>query len=185
MKRLILTFAMLLAILVGIGEGVGLAQDTGRLKHVRIGTGPGTCQAPIFVAHDQGFFKKEGLDSELVFSEFDVQKEQLATGKIDAVSGLLDKWLKPMEQGLDIRFSAGIHFGCLQILVPTDSPIKSVKDLKGKRIGVPVIGDGPTVFASRVLVKNDLNPRSDVQWLSFPQQMLTVAMDHKDVDAVC
>jgi len=184
MKRLTMTFSMLLVAAALIAAGASRAQETGRLKHVRIGTGPGTCQAPIFVAHDLGFFKKEGLDSELVFSEFDVQKEQLATGKIDAVSGLLDKWLKPMEQGLDIKFSAGIHFGCLQILVPIDSPIKSVRDLKGKRIGVPVIGDGPTVFASRVLVKNDLNPKSDVQWLSFPQQMLTVAMEHKDVDAV-
>jgi len=184
MKRLIMTFTVLLVAATVVAAAASRAEESGRLKHVRIGTGPGTCQAPIFVAHDLGFFKKEGLDSELVFSEFDVQKEQLATGKIDAVSGLLDKWLKPMEQGLDIRFSAGIHFGCLQILVPVDSPIKSVKDLKGKRIGVPVIGDGPTVFASRVLVKNDLDPRSDVQWVSFPQQMLVLAMEHKDVDAL-
>jgi len=184
MKRLIVTVAVSLVVVIAAATGVSHAQDNVRLKHVRIGTGPGTCQAPIFVAHELGFFKNEGLDSELVISEFDVQKEQLATGKIEAVSGLLDKWLKPMEQGLDIKFSAGIHFGCLQILVPTDSSIKSVKDLKGKRIGVPVLGDGPTVFASRVLVKNGLNPRSDVQWLSFPQQMLTLAMEHKDVDAV-
>jgi NitT/TauT family transport system substrate-binding protein len=183
-KRSIVSFAVLLIAVIAIATGVSRAQEPVKLKHVRIGTGPGTCQAPIFVAHELGFFKKEGLDSELILSEFDVQKEQLATGKIEAVSGLLDKWLKPMEQGLDIKFSAGIHFGCLQILVPIDSPIKSVKDLKGKRIGVPVIGDGPTVFASRVLVKYNLNPKSDVQWVSFPQQMLELAMERKDIDAV-
>ena len=184
MKRSIVSFAVLLIAVIAIATGVSRAQEPVKLKHVRIGTGPGTCQAPIFVAHELGFFKKEGLDSELILSEFDVQKEQLATGKIEAVSGLLDKWLKPMEQGLDIKFSAGIHFGCLQILVPIDSPIKSVKDLKGKRIGVPVIGDGPTVFASRVLVKYNLNPKSDVQWVAFPQQMLELAMERKDIDAM-
>jgi NitT/TauT family transport system substrate-binding protein len=183
-KRFTLGFTVLLITVVAVTVGVVRAQDAGKLKRVRIGTGPATCQAPIFVAHDLGFLKKEGLDSELVFSEFDVQKEQLATGKIEAVSGLLDKWLKPMEQGLDIKFSAGIHFGCLQILVPVNSPIKSVKDLKGKRIGVPIIGDGPTVFASRVLVKNDINPKADVQWVAFPAQVLELALERKDIDVI-
>lgn len=184
MKRLVVNFAVLMIAVAAVTAGVVCAQDTVKLKHVRIGTGPGTCQAPIFVAHDLGFFKKEGLDSELVFSEFDVQKEQLATGKIEAVSGLLDKWLKPMEQGLDIKFSAGIHFGCIQILVPANSPIKTVKDLKGKRIGVPIIGDGPTVFASRVLVKSDLNPKTDVQWIAFQAQVMELALERKDIDAI-
>jgi NitT/TauT family transport system substrate-binding protein len=59
-----------------------------------------------------------------------------------------------------------------------------VRDLKGKRIGVPVIGDGPTVFASRVLVAGNINPRTDVQWTAFPQQVLEVALERKDIDAI-
>ena len=109
----------------------------------RAGGVPGTAS----FAYEKGFFKQEGLDAELVPQEFDVQKDALATGKIDAALGLLDKWLKPLEQGLDAKFTAGLHHGCIQLLVPVNSPIKSIKDLKGKRIGVPVIGDGPTTWA--------------------------------------
>jgi NitT/TauT family transport system substrate-binding protein len=35
-----------------------------------------------------------------------------------------------------------------------------------------------------VLVKNGLNPRTDVQWVSFPQQMLELVMERKDVEAI-
>jgi NitT/TauT family transport system substrate-binding protein len=180
MKRLSLLFAVIVGILV---TSLAYAQ-TGQLKHVRIGTSPGTCLAPAFVAYEKGFFRQEGLDAELVPQEFDVQKDALATGKIDAALGLLDKWLKPLEQGLDAKFTAGVHHGCIQLLVPANSRIKSVRDLRGKRIGVPVIGDGPTTWASRVLVSQRLNPRTDVSWRSFPQPELTLAMQRGEVDAI-
>lgn len=154
------------------------------LQHVRIGTGIGCCLAPMFVAKEKGFFAKEGLDAELISQEYDVQKDALATGKIDAAMGLLDKWLKPIEQGLNAKFTAGVHFGCMKLMVPVNSPIHSVQDLKGKRIGVPVIGDGPTTWVSRILVTQHMNPRTDVQWLSFPQAELTLALERGDIDAV-
>lgn len=48
---------------------------------------------------------------------------------------LVLKWAKPAEQGLDISFTAGIHTGCIQTLVPVSSEIKSLGELKGKLIG--------------------------------------------------
>src|SRR5690348_15488161 len=43
-----------------------------------------TCEAPIFVAQEQGFFKEEGLDVELVKTEWDGLREGLGLGRFDA-----------------------------------------------------------------------------------------------------
>ncbi len=47
--------------------------------------------------------------------------------------------------------------------VKEDSPIKSVKDLKGKRIGLSVLGAGVYAPMIEILQKNGLNPKTDVK----------------------
>ena len=51
--------------------------------------------------------------------------------------GLIGKMLQPLENGLPIKFTTGLHTGCTKLLVPSSSNIKSIADLKGKKIGVP------------------------------------------------
>ena len=45
----------------------------------------------------------------------------------------IGKLLQPIENGLPIKFTTGLHTGCTKLLVPGDSDIKSIADLKGKR----------------------------------------------------
>lgn len=49
--------------------------------------------------------------------------------------------------------------------VKDDSPIKSVKDLKGKRVGVSVLGSGVYAPLVQMLEKNGLNPKTDVKMI--------------------
>lgn len=113
------------------------------LKKIRVGYFGNTCEAGVYAAYEKGFFKEEGLDVELIKGDANTLKDGLATNKIDVTDGLLNQWLKPIEQGLNVKFTAGIHTGCIQVLVPTDSAIASFKELKGKTIGVPALGGGP------------------------------------------
>jgi hypothetical protein len=49
--------------------------------------------------------------------------EGIATGKADAGLGLALRWLKPLEQGFDVRITAGVHGGCIRLLgAPTRKP---------------------------------------------------------------
>jgi NitT/TauT family transport system substrate-binding protein len=147
-----------------------------------------TCEAPIFVAQELGMFREEGLEVELVKTDWDGLREGLGTGRFDANHTLIMYLLKPIEQGLDVKITGGVHTGCLRLQVATNSGIKSVAELRGKRIGVPThLGSPPYLFASRVLVAHGIDPapdRGEVTWLAFPPEMLGMVAEDGRVDAV-
>jgi NitT/TauT family transport system substrate-binding protein len=111
-------------------------------------------------------------------------KDSLALGKFDITHHLVMYFLKPIEQGLDVKFLAGIHRGCLRVQTSTASNIHSVEDLRGKRIGVPGMGTPPFIFANRVLGAHGMDPSKDVTWLVFPSGDLGLALQKGEVDAV-
>jgi NitT/TauT family transport system substrate-binding protein len=153
-------------------------------NRIRVGFIGITCEAPIFAAVENGYFKEEGLQVELVKCEWSKYKDVLALGGYDITHHLIMYFLKPIEQGLDVKISAGIHTGCLRVQVPVDSPIKTVLDLKGKRIGVPGMGTPPFIFANRVLGDNGLNPMKDVSWRVYPAAELALALEKGVIDAI-
>src|SRR3982750_3520526 len=98
---------------------------------IRVGYIGLTCEAPIFSAVENGFFKEEGLEVELVKCEWAQYKDVLALGGFDITHHLVMYFLKPVEQGLDVRFTGGIHRGCLRVQAGLHSDIRTVKDLRG------------------------------------------------------
>lgn len=157
------------------------AADANKVKVGYIGL---TCEAPIFTAVEKGFFKEEGLDVSLVKCEWANYKDVLALGGFDVTHHLVMYFLKPIEQGLDVKFTGGIHRGCLRVQAAAAGNIKSVKDLRGKRIGVPGMGTPPFIFANRVLGANGIDPSKEITWLVFPAGELGLALDKGEVDAV-
>src|SRR5467141_2833545 len=103
---------------------------------VRVGYIGLTCEAPIFTAVEKGFFKEEGLEVSLVKCEWSNYKDVLALGGYDITHHLVMYFLKPIEQGLDVKFTGGIHRGCLRVQAGTKTSIRTVQDLRGKRIGI-------------------------------------------------
>lgn len=160
------------------------ATSGGASNKIRVGYIGLTCEAPIFSAVEKGFFKEEGLDVEMVKCEWANYKDVLALGGFDITHHLVMYFLKPIEQGLDIKFTAGIHKGCLRVQASTKGNIKTVQDLRGKRIGVPGMGTPPFIFANRVLGANGIDASKDVTWRVFPAGELGLALDKGEVDAV-
>jgi NitT/TauT family transport system substrate-binding protein len=146
-----------------------------------------TCEAPIFVAYEKGFFKDEGLDVELVKTDWDGLREGLGLGKFDANHTLVLFLLKPIEQGLDVKITGGIHTGCLRIQAGAKTDIHKLADLRGKKIGVPNnMGSPPCLFATRVLASNgfDTKKKEDVDWVVLPPEGMGLAVKNGTVDAV-
>lgn len=151
---------------------------------VRVGYIGLTCEAPIFTAYEKGFFKEEGLDVRLVKCEWANYKDVLALGGFDITHHLVMYFLKPVEQGLDVKFTGGIHRGCLRVQSAVGGKIKTIADLRGKSIGVPGMGTPPFIFANRVLGAHGIDPAKEITWRVFPAGELGLALDKGEVDAV-
>src|SRR6266498_22097 len=181
-KRLMATISLVALLLCACNKTSD--STVGESNKVRVGYVGLTCEAPIFTAVEKGFFKEEGLDVSLVKCDWKNYKDVLALGGYDVTHHLVMYFLKPIEQGLDVKFTGGIHRGCLRVQAGANSNIRTVKDLKGKRIGVPGMGTPPFIFANRVLGANGLDPSRDITWLVFPAGELGLALDKGEVDAV-
>ena len=178
----LITFAAFCAVLLtGCKKSSSTAGGSNKIRVGYIGL---TCEAPIFSAVENGFFKEEGLEVEMVKCEWSNYKDVLALGGYDITHHLVMYFLKPIEQGLDVKFTAGIHKGCLRVQASSKGNIHSVQDLRGKRIGVPGMGTPPFIFANRVLGANGIDASKDVTWRVFPAGELGLALDKGEVDAV-
>lgn len=143
------------------------------------------CQSPVSVALERGFFDKYNIKVERInFSgSTDQLLEAIASGHADGGIGMALRWLKPLEQGFDVKLAVGTHGGCMRLLVPKDSPIQSVADLRGKRVAVtdqasPV----KNFFAIRAAQVNV--PPDQVDWRQFPQDLFGEVLRKGEVDAI-
>ncbi len=182
--------AMLAAVILCASAIAGCKRESSTVtpgseaNKIRVGYIGLTCEAPIFTAVEKGFFKEEGLEVELVRCQWATYKDALALGRFDVTHHLVMYFLKPIEQGLDVKFTGGIHRGCLRVQAGTKGNIQTIKDLKGKIVGVPGLGTPPFMFATRVMAANGVDPSKDVQWRVYPAGELGLALDRGLVDAV-
>ena len=159
----------------------------GELKKVTFAWNAGApCLLAITVAKDKGYFAKHGLDVDLVnyAGSTDQLLETLATGKADAAVGMALRWLKPMEQGFDVKIVASLHGGCMRLIAPTASGINEVADLKGKTIGVSDMNSPAKNFFAIVLKKAGLDPTVDVDFKQFPAPLLRAAVEKGEAHAL-
>jgi NitT/TauT family transport system substrate-binding protein len=124
-----------------------------------------TTNQPWTVAYDAGFFKKHGLDVELVYigsttvAATAIMAQDIAVGNA-AGSGIANAAVRGAE-----LVSAGCVINVLAYeLVVLDS-IKSAEDLRGKSIGISRFGSVSDVAARELLKGLGLRPMEDVKIL--------------------
>jgi NitT/TauT family transport system substrate-binding protein len=144
------------------------------------------CLTPVAVAIEKGFFAKYNLDAELInySGSTDQLLEAIATGKSDAGVGMALRWLKPLEQGFDVKITAGTHGGCMRVLAPMESAISDIKGLKGKVVAVSDLASPGKNFFSIVLQKNGVDPVSEVEWRQYPGNLLRLAVEKGEAAAL-
>ncbi|QIG98350.1 MULTISPECIES: ABC transporter substrate-binding protein [unclassified Bradyrhizobium] len=159
---------------------------TGAPRKLKLSWNAGAvCLAPLPVAIDHGFFQKQNLDVELVnySGSTDQLLEAIATGKSDAGLGMALRWLKPLEQGFDVKIAAGTHGGCMRVLTRTSSGVDKLADLKGKIVAVGDLAGPDKNFFSIQLSKLGIDPVKDVDWRAYPGNLLNVAVEKGEVQA--
>lgn len=144
------------------------------------------CLSPVAVGQHRGIFQKHGLDVELVnFSgSTDQLLESIATGKADAGVGLIHRWIKPLESGFDVKLVGGIHGGCLRLVGAKAAGVTDLQKLKGKTIGVSDMSSPGKNFFAIYLAKHGINPDKDVSWRVYPGNLLGIAVEKGEVQAI-
>jgi len=118
------------------------------------------------------------------FSNWSTYKDALGLGQFDITHHLIMMFLKPIEQGMDVKILAGVHRGCLRVQASTTGGVQNLGDLRGKRIGVPGMGTPPFIFANRALALKGIDPSKEITWKVYPAGELKLALELGEVDAV-
>ncbi len=143
------------------------------------------CNVGVAVADTQGFFAKRNLKVEKInfAGATDQLLELLASGKADAGVGMALAWMKPLEQGFDVRLTAAIHGGCIRLLTTHESGITGVAGLKGKTVGTVNMASPEKNFISILAVKQGIDPVKDMEWRTFPADLLGEALRKGEIQA--
>lgn len=169
----------------GIAAGRVLAQ--GQPRKIRLSwNANAVCLAPVVVGVHQGIFQRHGVDVDLInySGSTDQLLEAIATGKADAGVGMALRWLKPLEQGFDVKLTAGTHGGCMRVLAPPGKGIARLEDLRGKTVAVSDMASPSKNFFSIVLKKRGIDPVTEVQWRQFPADLLGLAIEKGEAQAL-
>ena len=161
-------------------------------KEINFGSAGGGYGKPfvsgiIGTIHTKGLleeeFRKDGIKINWYFFKGagPAVNEAVANGKLD-FSGIGDfPAIIGKASGLKTKYIAGAALGDIQIMVPSDSNITSIKDLKGKRIGL-FKGTNSQPVLYRILELNGLSEK-DVKIYNLQTLEIESALASKDVDA--
>lgn len=165
--------------------------SSGEKEEISIGMLKLTSSAPLFIALEKGFFEEEGLDVSATW--FDAaQPISVATAGGDVqvgATGITASLYNMVAGGEELLIVADKGreeegYSSSAVLVPDDSSIASIEDLKGKKIGITQTGSTYHYMAGRLLEEHGLST-DDVELVplnSIPGLMET--LESKQVDAI-
>jgi NitT/TauT family transport system substrate-binding protein len=121
---------------------------------------------PAFVALEKGFYRREGLDAELISVRNAVTAVQALLGNQIHFIFSVGPQMPSVWEGADIILLAQqVGRPTFSMMVTPD--IQKVTDLKGKKIGVSF--GGSTFAGTKAMLElYKMNPEKDVQYVSIP-----------------
>ncbi len=156
-------------------------------KMVRFGTGGNAVDyGPYIVAKHHGWFA-EALDkhgykvAHTAFDSAPTINESYATGRVDAVFVAVPPVLVGRSAGVDVRI-VGISCSLTQdVLVPTESDVKAVEDLTGKKIAL--LKGSSSHYAVHKIIQDAGLTASDIQIIDMLPPDARNAFETGRVDA--
>lgn len=143
---------------------------------------------PLTIAERQGYFKAEGLNIEINdFAGGAKALQALIGGSVDVTTGSFEHVVQMRAQGKNIVgiVNLGRYPGItLAVNARKAANIKSIKDLKGARIGVSAPGSSTNFMVNYLLVKNGMKPE-DVSFITVGTGASAIAAIRRgEIDAI-
>ena len=141
--------------------------------------------APLWIAHEQKFFAKYGVDSAVILvRQIQIMVSGLGTGEIDIALTSGSTLLGAAAGGLDAKMVAALNAKVTYDLVAAPG-IKTPKDLRGKRFGIQAFGGGLWMGAMLGFEYLGLDPQRDnINVLQIgDQSVIAQAIEAGSIDA--
>lgn len=131
------------------------------------------------------FMEKEGLEVEYVkFPDVNAPTKAMAAGSIDFAFGAsAGSAFAVTSEGLPMSIVLVTQVADLDFVTLADSPVNSLAELKGKKVGMSPAGSATAAIASAILVNNYGMSPSDFQAVPGNDSRLAQFLAQKDIDA--
>jgi ABC-type nitrate/sulfonate/bicarbonate transport system substrate-binding protein len=131
------------------------------------------------------FMEAQGLEVEYVkFPDVNAPTKAMAAGAIDfAIGASAGSALSVISDGLPMSIILATQVADLDFVVPEASPLKSMEDLKGKKIGGSPAGSATAAIAAAILEKNYGFASGDYTLVPGNDPRLAQFLVQQDIDA--
>jgi NitT/TauT family transport system substrate-binding protein len=146
-------------IFVGLlGSGIAHGQDKIKISYSSLDT----TNAIYYVAQDYGFYKKHGLDVNLVFIQTTtISVASLLAGDIEIANASGGGVASAAVGGVSL-VTVACYINTLPYELVVQESVKSAEDLKGKSIGISRVGSASDTAAHALIKGLGLEPIKDV-----------------------
>lgn len=162
-------------------------QKENKPKEIRIGYQPGLNHALLIVAKQKGWFqdefKKDGINVQFQsFVSGPPMIEAFAGKRLDIGQVGDQPAIQAKANNIDIKAVGVYSSGYLSsLIVPKDSPINSVKDIKGEKVGVTV-GSTAHILLIKFLESAGLTT-NDINLVNLQPADIKTSLASKNIDA--
>ena len=136
------------SLILAIGAGSARGQEKMRISY----SSADSTNAIYFIAHDRGFYKKHGIDAELIFiPSTPISVTSLIAGDVKVANASGSAIASAAVGGVAL-VTIACYINTLPYELVVQESVKSPEDLKGKSIGISRIGSASDT-AAQVLIK--------------------------------
>lgn len=182
MTRSLTRLTLLSSLLLSVASAQGASS-------VRLGYFPNLTHAPALVGLERGTFQKALGKVKLDAKEFvsgTTLMEAFAAGQVDLAYVGPGPAINGAARGMPLQIVAGASEAGAVLIARRDSGIKSYKDLAGKRVAVPSLGNTQDISLRHILKEQGLKSQTDggnVSVTPVPPADIGAAFAAKRVDA--
>jgi NitT/TauT family transport system substrate-binding protein len=166
--------------LLGLRPDSAAAEPPPETTRLRVHHSLSLCQAPHYVAED--LLRGEGF-TELQYVPYGPKGfyETLGSGEADIGADFAPVVIIQLDRGTPIVVLGGIHVGCFELF--GTEQVRTIRDLKGKSVGVRGLDTPPHVFLSTMAAYVGLDPRRDITWVTHPSDEAMRLLGRGEIDA--
>jgi NitT/TauT family transport system substrate-binding protein len=144
---------------------------------LRLSRSPNICLAPAYISDE--LLRAEGFAE--IRRVLDPPVGAVARGEVDFQEDPAALVVSQLDAGEPVVALTGLHIGCYELFA--HEPIRTISDLKGKRVGVRRLGSGSHLLLTIMVAQVGLDPRADIEWIPRPAGNFMELFANGEVDA--